>query len=822
MTLLPQHQELLERSGIDPAVAEQRGYSSVKSKLDLKRLGFRDYQQRVPALLIPVYNVLGEIATYQIRPDSPRITTDGQKARPVKYEMIGGSTMTIDCLPRLRAHLGDPGISLIITEGIRKADAAISRGWPTLALLGVWNWRHTNSDGGKTSLPDLEVIAWNGRRVLIAFDSDAMEKVSVYRALGRFGALLESRGAEVFYVYLPRSATGEKQGLDDWIAAGGDLAQLGEIATPNLRRPTLLEEPTLEEQLEDAAPSTAGLHVPTPYTLTPSAVWATRILEDGTEEPVQIASAPLVISGILRDADEGRELLRLEWRREGKWAHSFVDRGKALDARKLVELAGVGAPVTSITARPLVAYLESFEARNLDAIPHARLTRRLGWQGDDGFLWGSTLVRAGERVEIKATDPREWTKDHLIFVAEGSGEDQLRHGYRQEGSLEGWRAAAALVAGYTRPLITMYSAFVPPLLDVLRAPNFIVDLSNRTSTGKTTTLRLAASVWGNPDEKSADSVLGTWDLTQVFLERSSAFASGLPLILDDTKRARRPGDIAKMLYTVASGKGRGRGTVGGVARSTSWRTVLISNGEAPITSFSQDDGARMRVVSLRGQPFGEKSRETERLVHQINRGVCSNFGHAGPTFVAWLQAQRDRWDSFREEYRDAVEKTLADAGDEEQDAGRLAEYACAIEMAAVLAHEALQLPWECEGLVERIWKDLVSDALDAAGDRRALEMILAWASSREYAFDGRAADVPPGAGWLGCWTSHILAINPLSVKEQLTREGFDPRAILDAWRERGWIECDAGRHTVKRYRVGGGTPRLVAIRPDALKEVGWE
>ena len=80
--LLPQHASLLTASSISDDVAEARGYRSVEQKARLTELGFSSSQTRLPALLIPIWNVAGEIALYQTRADEPRIV-DG---KAVKYE----------------------------------------------------------------------------------------------------------------------------------------------------------------------------------------------------------------------------------------------------------------------------------------------------------------------------------------------------------------------------------------------------------------------------------------------------------------------------------------------------------------------------------------------------------------------------------------------------------------------------------------------------------------------------------------------------------------------------------------------------------------
>jgi hypothetical protein len=196
--LLPQHRALLTASAIAPDVARARGYRSATTASDLEDLGFPDYQCRVPALVIPIWNVYGEIETYQLRPDQPRTT----KGTPIKYETRAGSRMLLDVPPRTRPQLDDPSIPLWITEGIRKADSGVSRGPAIVALLGVWNWKGTNAKGGKTVLADWSSIALNGRTVYVAFDSDAATNRHVATALEGLGQFLHRRRARVRYVRL--------------------------------------------------------------------------------------------------------------------------------------------------------------------------------------------------------------------------------------------------------------------------------------------------------------------------------------------------------------------------------------------------------------------------------------------------------------------------------------------------------------------------------------------------------------------------------------------------------------------------------------------
>jgi DNA-binding transcriptional ArsR family regulator len=221
--LLEQHLRLLEASAIHQDLIRERGYFSASASKTLQQLGFsKSQQQRIPALVVPICGVTGDVVFHQVRPDQPRELA----GKPVKYETPHGARMALDIHPLARHRLGNPSDALIVTEGIRKADAAFSQGVTAVALMGVWNWRGTNGDGGKAALADWELVALNGRKVFLAFDSDASTKREVRAALERLQRFLELRGAVVHAAELEAGQGGAKVGLDDFLAAGGDLAEL--------------------------------------------------------------------------------------------------------------------------------------------------------------------------------------------------------------------------------------------------------------------------------------------------------------------------------------------------------------------------------------------------------------------------------------------------------------------------------------------------------------------------------------------------------------------------------------------------------------------
>jgi hypothetical protein len=286
-SLLPQHERLIRTvSAIAPEIAVARGYRSLTVRADATRLGFGDAQARVPALLVPIWTVHGEIGSYQLRPDTPRVKNN----KAIKYETPRGSTMLLDVPPGSRPALGDPSIPLLITEGPRKADSASSVGFCAIDLIGVWNWRGTNGQGGKTALPDWECVALNGRTILLAFDSDVLTKHEVYNALTRLTAFLESRKAHVRIVRLPHGPGGTKMGLDDYLASGRNRDDVLALTSPDLppAPPTTGDDP--EDMLYRVVGDQICRRVKTPEgpVLAPLANFAAVIneeitLDDGAE-----------------------------------------------------------------------------------------------------------------------------------------------------------------------------------------------------------------------------------------------------------------------------------------------------------------------------------------------------------------------------------------------------------------------------------------------------------------------------------------------------------------------------------------------------------
>lgn len=523
----------------------------------------------------------------------------------------------------------------------------------------------------------------------------------------------------------------------------------------------------------------------------------------------QISAAPILITKLLSDTHDGRERWQLVYPRNGRWKTIEIDRDLAQTARCIPELAAQGAPVHSQNSKHIVEFLSAFEAANLAVLPHRRVTSGLGWlplKSGGGFQWGDETIGADAAT---FSPPLGGGGDASAFCTKGSAED--------------WSEVVAALRDHPIVLVAMVASIAAPLLLLLDVPSFSVDLSAPTSTGKTTALRLAASVWGDPE-----GLMSSWNFTRVWLERTAANREGIPLFLDDTKQAKREWEIGQVLYDFANERGRGRGNLKGTDQVSHWRTIMLMTGESPAIEFTRDAGTRGRVLTVHGRPFPPNSRQQ---VVALDRAISVNFGHAGPAFVEMILDRRSEWVEWQEKHAEFTQH-LSQAGADI--AGRLARYGAALHLANKLAGEEGIIPkFHCP--VRLLWKKITEESQEADMPADALRAVVAWAQARATHFWGRHETIRtkederplvPHQGWAGAWkygaSYAFVGLFPPLLENILREHGFHPPEILRAWGERGWLETGEGEHRARKVRVQGERSRLICIKQGPIEGVTGE
>jgi len=206
---------LYEESGIDSGVVSERGYYTARTGSEVPQ--DRGELPKRPGLVVPMYSPDGKTVGHQLRPD--------RKGKGPKYVSPGGISPVVDVHPCMHEEARHGTGPLLVTEGAKTGDAATSRGFCTVVLAGVWMWCVPKVKPYRLK-PCFDHVRLTGRDVFVAFDSDCMTKAGVQDALAALVGTLEARGAAVKVIYLPDAADGSKQGVDDYLAAGGTVKEM--------------------------------------------------------------------------------------------------------------------------------------------------------------------------------------------------------------------------------------------------------------------------------------------------------------------------------------------------------------------------------------------------------------------------------------------------------------------------------------------------------------------------------------------------------------------------------------------------------------------
>lgn len=259
MKLIGPHYDELRASGLTDETIERAGiHTETRQSTQAVLLGWTNVPAKMgPAIVFPFHRADGTNGYSRLKFDHPREQTKNGKKSRIKYESPRGVPNEIYIPPGTFEALDNPQVDLLLTEGEKKALCADQHGFKCIGLIGVYGWKQGKHE--RLILP-LQRIAWKGRKVFIAFDSDMSEKPEVEEAANRLAYHLRQLGAVVLIVHLPHGAAGEdgktkKNGLDDFIVANGigaffpllkEATEPGEVSSVEMKLPAADLDPASE------------------------------------------------------------------------------------------------------------------------------------------------------------------------------------------------------------------------------------------------------------------------------------------------------------------------------------------------------------------------------------------------------------------------------------------------------------------------------------------------------------------------------------------------------------------------------------------------
>ena len=774
----------------------------------LERKGVGAYGVRFAsggALLVPMRDLQGELRGLQT------IAADGSK----RYARGAQKT-------RLLHWCGDPAGAavLLLAEGYATAASLFeATGRPCAAAFDAGNLRHVAQA--------LREHYGQGVALVLCADNDGETEARTGKNPGRLAAETAARLVGGV-VALPDAPEGVNADFNDWSASAGPQAVKARIEQA-LTQPALPSAPPPDEPAEAErlrAADTAPGH--DRFTLNDRGVWFVELDNEGRPKPPLWVCSPLEVTALTRDANSADWGFLLEFSDPSgnprQWAApAKMLAGDGAEFRGVLLSLGLRISTASRARSLLATYVQTRQPQAL-----ARCVERVGWHP------GGVYVLPGEALGE--------TAERMVFQSEAGLDNALR----QRGTLAQWRShVAELAVSNARLVFAISAAFAGMVLRHSGEGGGGFHFLGTSSSGKTTVLRLAASVYG------AAEYVQTWRATANALEGTAAAHCDRTLILDEIGQidAREIGEAS---YTLGNGWGKARASRTGHPRPRlQWLLLVLSAGELGIAQHMQSvgktarAGQELRLVDLpadAGAGMGvfevlHGHTNPQALAQHLARASGAYYGTAGRAFLERLVS---RADTLREHLRPAIERHIADWVPEAASGQvhRVARRFAVVAAAGELATDAGCTGWPA-GESERASRRCFEDWLAARGglgnseDRQMLRQVRRFL---ELHGEGRFTDwsradddhaprtlsragfrkaAKDAAGDVVSWTYYILP----EVFRAEVAQGFDVKAVLRVLRDKGHLQPDKGGSFVCRPRLPGlGKADVYCIAPSIFED----
>ncbi|WP_073427101.1 DUF927 domain-containing protein [Paraburkholderia terricola] len=367
--------------------------------------------------------------------------------------------------------------------------------------------------------------------------------------------------------------------------------------------------------------------------------------------------------------------------RDGKrkrWAvPARLFAGDGTELRSTLLSMGLKIGFTQVARSQIANYIQTARTS-----ARARCAGRVGWHGGAFVLPDRTI---GDGTEM------------TIFQAEAAIESQ----FKQAGQLADWqRELAAFCVGNSRLAFCVSTAFAGTLLRFSGQQSGGFHLMGDSTLGKTTALRVAASVFGGRD------YVRSWRATDNALELTAAQHCDTLLILDEIGQVD-PKVVGDVVYMLANEAGKGRATRTAAAKPVlTWRLLFLSSGEKSLASLMTEAnkaamaGQDVRLATIPGDAGrGYGMFETlhdfaspKALADHLAAASGRFHGVAGIAFLEWAAQRHERLvDALRTRMLPLVREWVPN--DAHSQVSRVAARFALVGVAGELASEAGITGW---------------------------------------------------------------------------------------------------------------------------------
>jgi len=447
------------------------------------------------------------------------------------------------------------------------------------------------------------------------------------------------------------------------------------------------------------------------------------------------------------------------------------------------------------------------------------------------------IMNAQPERRITAVNTTGWHNTSFILPNEVIGTSDIIYqseivtesDFSTSGTLEEWVNNIGKFCEDNIPLIVSISvALAGPLLNLVHHKHGGgIHWVGDSSTGKSTALEVATSIWGPSD------FIRSWRVTSNGFEGFAASRNDTCIILDEINEGH-PEDIGMISYMIINGQGKQRaGKVGNAKKIQRWRLTALSSGEKTLESIIKEGGKRInsgQAVRLLNIPvrfeygiFNNLHNFTDgrALAEYFQTMTGKYYGNAGRQFIQKLIFEKKNLPELLNIYTQEFVKNAKQNIEK-----RAAVFFSLISLAGELAIEYGILPikkGDAFIAAQRaflIWKKFqgvyqtedykiiqaISNFIDKYGDTR-------------FSSIDEEKHIPDRAGWYKIIKDErIHMFLPAAIDEVV--DGFERSRVIDVLnRGKFIIEKDIGRHT-KKIRTNSGLKNVYSIHiGDILEDI---
>ncbi len=351
------------------------------------------------------------------------------------------------------------------------------------------------------------------------------------------------------------------------------------------------------------------------------------------------------IVGQVKDIDRGDWYCELEYLNpEDEMQTVLVN--PSLKERELLNLASKGADISSVNVRLIIEYL----SKQKEEITNVRYAySHLGWNTSaDG-----NLLFNNQEFPLFKYDSLIGTHGENKEVSDYFGKLDLK----SKGSMEDWskfmknyisdypNLQLAVILGASAPILRL-------IMEVGDIENLIVHICGKSSSGKTTALMLAMSLWGNPS--GSNSLIRQFNTTKNALLKQLTNESyqGFPCAYDEVGMGiQNFRDLTGLIYQLSAGTDKSRCSKNlDLQESKTFKTVILTTGEIRLTDYMNGNelgSSVIRIIECNDISWCVDAEQSKK----IKAFVSSNYGLVAKEFIKSLMdySYQDLVDRWREE-----------------------------------------------------------------------------------------------------------------------------------------------------------------------------